>query len=190
MRNVMIAVAAGMLMVGLSGTLAQAGDETASAMPTLSVKALKTVALPGGELTFDLYVGNVSDLGTYQFHIAASGGETGTLKAENLLIDVTRKDYVFTGLRSLPAADQKGVRAGAVAMGGASRNVAKPEYIGTAKFRVSADAKGAFEVNIVANPKTFLSDSAGRKIAYQVGEPVKVTVSERVKPTRVDKTKG
>jgi hypothetical protein len=189
MRKVMMALAVGVVVVGFSGVSAQAGDEPGSALPTLSVKALNAVAKPGGVVTFDLYVGNVSDLGTYQFHIASSGGETGTLAFENIVIDVTRKDYVFTGLRSLPAVDKKGVRAGAVVMGGASRDVSKPEYIGTATFRASPDAKGTFEVNIVGDNRTFLRDSRGVPIVSRVGDPVKVMVSERVAPKRVDKGK-
>ena len=189
MRKVMMGLAVGVVVVGFSGVLVQAGDEPGSGLPTLSVKALNTVTKPGGVLTFDLYVGNVANLGTYKFHIASSGGAAGTLAFENIVIDVTRKDYVFNGLRALPAVDKKGVRAGAVVMGGASRDVTKPEYIGTATFRASPDATGTFQVNIVGNNKTFLRDSQGVPIVSRVGEPVTVTVSERVTPKRVDKGK-
>ena len=189
MRKVMVALAAGMLVVGFSGVLAQAEDKAAPAVPTMSVKALQKVAKPGGTVTVELYVSNVSDLGVYQFHVAASGGENGALTFEDGLIDVTRKDYVFSGSSSLPAFDKKGVRGGSVVMGSAGKNVTKPKYIGTATFRVSPEAKGTYEINVVANPQTFLRDSHGVPIMSGVGEAAKVSVVERIAPKRVKKDK-
>ena len=190
MRKVMVALAAGMLVVGFSGVLAQAEDKAAPVMPTLSVKALQKVAKPGGTVTVELYASNVSDLGVYQFHVAATGGEKGSLTFEDGVIDVTRKDYVFTGSSSVPAFDKKGVRGGAVVMGGVGKNVTEPEYIGTVTFRVSPDAAGAFEINLVANPtKTFLRNSQGVPIVSRVGEPATVSVVDRIAPKRVKKDK-
>ena len=189
MRKVMVALAAGMLIVGFSGVLAQAEDKATPQLPTMSVKALQKVAKPGGTVTVELYVSNVFDLGVYQFHVAASGGETGALTFEDGVIDLTRKDYVFTGSSSVPAFDKKGVRGGAVVMGGAGKDVTKPEYIGTATFRVSPDAKGAFEINLVANTKTFLRNSSGVPIVSRVGAPAKVSIVERIEPKRVKKDK-
>ena len=189
MRKVMIALVAGMLLVGVSGAVAQAGDDATSALPTMTIKAHKTTVASGDVVTVDLYIKNVANLATYQFNVASTGGEAGTLAYESIVVDATRKDYVFTGLRSLPAADQKGARAGAVLMGGASRNVTKPEYIGTATFRASPDAKGTFEVSVTKTTKTFLRDSDGRPIVSTVGDPVTVVVTERAPSKRVDKDK-
>ena len=190
MRKVMVALAAGMLIVGFSGVVALAEDKAEPAVPTMSVKALQKVAKPGGTVTVELYVSNVPDLGVYQFNVAASGGETGALTFEDGVIDVTRKDYVFSGSSSIPAFDKIGVRGGSVVMGGAGKTVTKPQYIGTVTFRVSPDAKGAFEISLVESAtKTFIRDSHGVPIVSRFGEPAKVSVVDRITPKRVKKDK-
>ena len=188
MRNVIAVLVAAMVVmaIGVGGSYAS-GDQKA-ATPTLSVKAMQNAVKPGDMVTVELYISMVSDLSVYQFAVGAKGGEQGALKLEEIIIDQKRPGYVFAGGQVIAAPDIKNSRAGALIMGvKEGRNVSKPTYIATAKFRVSGDAKGTFDVNLVAGQETFLRNSKALAIDFKIAAPAKVTVAGRASATRVIK---
>ena len=150
---------------------------TATQGPTMTVKALSETVKAGDLVKVDILLNKVSDVACYQFAVGAAGGKQGTLTLENIVIDSARKDFVFFGGQVIPAVDMTQGRAGALQMTG-SRDVEKSAYIATAVFRASDDAKGTFEVNVIAGKETFLRNDVANPVAFKVGTAAKIRIGK------------
>jgi hypothetical protein len=117
-----------------------------------------------GEYTFDVFVQNVPDLRTFQVKVETSGGTAGSLAMTDVLIDKTREDYVFSGNEAIDAADQGGSRVGGTLFSGTVA-VSAPKYVGTWRFRPSADAAGTFKIDVRANnTESFVANESNQNL--------------------------
>ncbi len=139
------------------------------------------VSQSNGEYVFDAYAANVSGLRTYQVKLVASGGEKGALMLSDVRIDASRPDYVFFGNEAVKAADTSGSRLGGTLYDG-TVDAAAPVYLGTWVFHASADAAGAFQVNVVSGSESFLATPNNDMIATRAeGANVQIgTVSPKL----------
>jgi len=152
-----------------------------SASNSVAAITVVPVSQANGEYVFDAYAQNVSGLRTYQVKLAASGGEKGTLTLSDVRIDATRPDYVFFGNEAVKAADPSGSRLGGTMYDG-TVSAAAPVYLGTWVFQASADASGAFQVNVVSGSESFLATPGNDMIATRAeGANVQIgTVSPKL----------
>jgi len=179
------AVTVGLLTMAAAAQTPPAQKDRAPSGPTISVVTKQREVKPGELITLDVLVSNVSNLGSYQVKVQATGGERSGAVLEKLFIDTARSDYVF-GTRQV----LKAVAAGTGEMGAmlfpGSVNVTRPAYLGTYKFRVSADAKGSFSFNVNTAPEfSFLLNSGGIVIPFRPGKGVPVSVAAAA-PERID----
>jgi hypothetical protein len=114
-------------------------------------------------------VQNVPDLRTYQVKMQASGGSAGSLTLTDVRIDETRADFLFAGEEAIKAADHGGSRLGGTLFNATSVSVDSPKYVGTWKFRPSADAAGTFQINIVSNGESFVSNGQNDNVSINLG---------------------
>lgn len=182
MKKVSMTMIAG-VVIGCS-TLARAGDPTANAAATISVKAAQTTATAGSLVSVDAFVSNAADLAVFQLQLAATGGQKGSLTLESITIGKERPDFVFGEAEILDAVDMNQGRVGALRYTGGT-NVVKPVYLATFHFRATNDANGTFKINLQNGNESFLNDSAAVQIPHQKSADAEVTVG-KVQPTRVD----
>lgn len=138
----------------------------------------RTVVQPGEAVNVDVFLSNVQDLRTYQVTLMTRGGDAGTLTREDVALNSTRTDFVFSGMQKVDAVDRNGGRVGAVLFGGGV-NVGDPAYIGSYTFRASADATGLFRIGVDIQDRASLLWSADNKpINFSAGSAT-ITVSAR-----------
>ncbi len=118
----------------------------------------------GGVLELDVYLTGGESLVGYEFGVVSSGGRTGELALENVVVDTQRRDYVFNGLTSFPATDGSLGRVGAALMG-SGVSVGNRGYVGTFVYRASEDAVGAFNVSALgAHLNVFTDDGLSASV--------------------------
>lgn len=157
-------------------------------LPT-TVSALISLVPAGqsdGAYLVEVYVQGVTNLRSYQVGLVTSGGMGGELVREEVEIDKTRPDFVFTNLEAISAADQVGGRlAGVLVDGGVNKET--PAYLGTYAFRAAPGAAGTFEVAIDSDVKTFLADSKNQMIEFRAGPAVSISVNSEPIRRVIDK---
>lgn len=179
MRRVMTLAAAGMFFVSMAGVAS--ADKTrdpqvrAAKGPTMTVVPSKRAIVPGGVVTVDVFISDVTDLSVYQTAMKVSGGTVGALTTENIKIDTKRSDYVFGEAQVIKAEAMHSQQMGAMQMSG-SVNISQPAYLGTYTFRASPDASGTFEIGLDVGKSTFLRNSGGTAIAFRPGKVASVAV--------------
>lgn len=132
-------------------------------------------AFAGQSIVVDIFAESVVDLSGYQATVSLSGGLTGTLELQDLYIDATRPDYVFSGADNVRAIDLIGGRlAGARMTGGSSS--ADRVYLGTYVFVASTDASGTFEIAIDDGDGTLLRNASGQALGVICNQTVVVTL--------------
>ena len=154
-------------ITGLSPEQTQRVTHLLSRKSTAPTGAAFTVVPAGqsnGEYTFDVYVQNVPDLRTYQVKLEATGGMAGSLAMTDVRIDKTRADYVFSGNEAIDAADHGGSRLGGTLFAGTVA-VTAPKYVGTWRFRPSADASGTFKIDVRTNStESFVANESNQNL--------------------------
>jgi hypothetical protein len=179
MRRVLTLAAAGMLCVSMAGVASadKPRDPKARAVkgPTMTVVPSKKAIIPGGVVTVDVYISDVTDLSVYQTAMKVSGGDRGEMTADHIKVDTKRSDYVFGEAQVIKAEAMHSQQMGAMQMNG-SVDVTRPKYLGTYTFRASANASGTFEIGLEMGKSTFLRNSGGTPIAFRPGKAAAVTV--------------
>jgi hypothetical protein len=179
MRKVLTIAAAGMLCATMAAVASAESPKDPKARgvkgPTMTVVPSKRAIVPGGVVTVDVYISDVSDLSVYQTAMKVSGGDTGDLTTENIKIDTKRSDYVFGEAQVIKAEAMHSRQMGAMQMTG-SVDVLRPAYLGTYTFRASPDAAGTFEIGLETGKSTFLRNSGGTAIAFRAGKAASVAV--------------
>lgn len=151
-----------------------------STSPTSSAFVVKPMGQSNGEYVFDVYVQNVAGLRTYQVKLEATGGTAGSLAMTDVRIDEARQDYVFAGNEAIKAADHGGSRLGGTLFSG-TVDVTAPVYLGTWRFRPSADAAGTFNVNVIPGAESFIADTANMPLPINtVGATVQIGGKSRL----------
>jgi len=177
MRKLVVAMGVSPLLIGLVlGANAYAAEDAGVEQSILSLRAARSTVTPGKLVSVDVVVRNIADLRTYQFQLAAAGGQRGKLTLENITIDKDRPDFVFGADTVIDAVDMTASRAGALRFDGGTR-VEKEAYVATFHFRPTADAKGTFRIQLKEGEDSFLADSANTKIAHGTVNEVEVTVT-------------
>jgi hypothetical protein len=135
------------------------------------------VGTENGLYIVDVYVEGVAGLRTYQVTLTVNGGTAGRLTRENVEIDTSHPDYVFTQQDVIPAADNVGGRIMSLIKDGTIDRV-EPGYLGTYSFRPSSEATGTFEVAVDTSSGTFLADANNDLMAYQAGPAATFTIGQ------------
>lgn len=151
--------------------------------PTQAAAAINVVpvGMEDGLYLVDVFVEGVVGMRTYQVTLTVNGGTAGQLSREDVEVDITRGDYVFSQLDVIPAADNVGGRIMSVIKDGAVDRM-EPGYLGTYAFRPSSEATGTFEVAVDVSNSTFLANSANDMIPYRAGSSATFTMGQN--PTR------
>jgi len=139
-----------------------------STSPTAAAFSVVPAGQVNGEYVFDVYVQNVPDLRTYQVKLEATGGTAGALNMTDVRIDETRKDFVFVEEEAIKAADFGGSRLGGTLFSTGSIAVDAPKYVGTWKFRPTADAAGTFKINILTTGESFIANAQNQNLPINV----------------------
>ncbi len=149
--------------------------------PSFSLVPREPTIQPDGILTVDVFVNGATDLRAYQAAVDVTGGQRGTLKLEDLVVDVDNPGFVFAGQEAVQAVDKvRGRLTSAMYAGGIK--VTRPSYAGTFVFRASPDAQGTFSVEIRNNRDSQFRNSQSGQIGFHPGEPVLVTVGPVSRP--------
>jgi hypothetical protein len=132
--------------------------------PTGAAFTVVPAGQSNGEYVYDVFVQNVPTLRTFQVKLEATGGTAGSLTATDVRIDKTRPDYVFSGNEAIAEADQGGSRLGGTLFSG-TVEVSAPKYVGTWRFRPSADATGTFKIEVrSSNTESFVANEANQNL--------------------------
>ncbi|MFQ5462682.1 MAG: hypothetical protein ACE5E5_08660 [Phycisphaerae bacterium] len=151
----------------------------ASDAPVISVQVSSNSVAPGGTVSADVYISNVTGLNTYQVRINATSASAGILPVTNLQIDKTRSDFVFAGGDVLDAVDSHQNRMGALLFNSDTVDSVGRLYLGSYTFQVPADATGAVYVGVEVGGETFLIRPDGKQMPYRVGAAAVVTTGAR-----------
>jgi hypothetical protein len=162
------------------------GPDTPSKPGVVAFAGLRLVANPslarsGGVVEVEVYLdGDLPDIRGYQLHLGVSGGNAGRLELVDIAVH-DRKDAVFAGLAPWRAFN---IQTGQMVAGLDSAGIAAPAgaYLATFTFQVSADAAGAFTIELLhdendRSQRTFLFPTpTGAKIQIESVKPAVVTV--------------
>jgi hypothetical protein len=164
-------------------TAAIPSQESAS----LTLRAPRRVR-PGALIDVEVYLdSSVKSLTGYQLHLGVSGGAKGSLDLVDMSFNEKREDYAYAEqatdwsafnpaiaqmIVGMDALEGVGTRAGA--------------YLATFTYRVSRDASGTFEVNVLhqgngslEKHRTFLFGYASGAIGVTSVTPAQITVADR-----------
>jgi len=160
------------------GTRLISSDGTVPVGAAMLLVPSRTVIQPGEAVNVDVFLSNVQDLRTYQVSLMTLGGDAGTMTREDVTLNSTRADFVFSGLQKVDAVDRSGGRVGAVLFSGGV-NVNNPAYIGTYTFRASADATGLFRIGVeIKDRASLLWSASNQPINFSAGSAT-ITVGAR-----------
>jgi len=119
-----------------------------------------------------VYLVGAKSVGAYQFVVEVSTPKLGWMRRDELLIDANREDYVFRGLSPRTEIDFTSGTLGATVDPNEATPGGKTVYLGTVRFRTSADAEGTFNVHIKRCPNTFVRDESGASVLFNHGGAV------------------
>ena len=178
-----------LVVSGLSPKKAQRLTELISSRPsgaTIALVPSQGRIRPGQPVNVDIYVSGAVDLRTFQVTFDISGGTSGSLEVDEMVIDTSRADYVFGTLQKIEAADTSGKRVGGVLFGGGV-DATEMSYLGTARLRPTDDAAGIFRIGTKGgNRATILWTSTNNPIGFET-EPAMITVGQRSKKNVTDR---
>lgn len=167
--------------------LVQADTPTSTASATFTAKAVQTNIQAGGTVTVEVQISGAVNVAAYQVQLGVTGGSKGTLTLESMSVDRARQDFAFfnSGAEMLDVQDKKAEWVGLVRVLGGG-DIVKPSYAATFTYRASADAAGAFKINIrTDNTDSFLLDGNAVQIPHKIGAAAEVTVGAPT-PTRTE----
>ncbi|GAG45986.1 unnamed protein product, partial [marine sediment metagenome] len=154
----------------------------------LSCAESDQVIVPGGTVSFDIFVAGVTGLNAYQIDVEVVGTSgTGELLLNECVVEEdpeVRPDYVFSGLDTFVdtncSADD--LRITVVAAGSATVDVPDdaPAYLGTYVFDVSTDGTNGstFELRIKPEPDSLLVNAQSTTHLLAPGPPCETVVCE------------
>jgi hypothetical protein len=114
---------------------------------------------PGEVVAVDVLVSGVADFRGYEVALAATGGRSGSLDIESVIVDRDRHDYVFGSHEAVDVGDVAGSRVVAAKIAGGVD--AREAYLATFMFRASEDALGTFRIVVREGGDTMLLNSVG-----------------------------
>jgi hypothetical protein len=127
---------------------------------TVTLAGSRQIAQPGDLIEVDLFFDRpLPDLRGYQLHVAVSGGERGSLRLVDIVVD-DRKDHVFDGLPFWSAFNVHTAQF-VVGLDGAGVATAASGYLATLILEASSNAAGSFAVDLLhdrndASQRTFV----------------------------------
>ena len=155
---------------------------TAAAVPDSSGKVQLTLtpstrrAKPGQPVSVDVFLEGTSDVRLYQLTIEVNGGGSGQLELQDVTINSSRSDYVFAEQSPVSIPDTRQRRVVSALWEGGVSTAGEPRYLATFRFVPSRDAKGAFRLQLSAEPATMLRDSQRRLIEVERASGTVITV--------------
>jgi hypothetical protein len=144
-------------------------------VPISALISVVPVGQSDGAYLVDVFVQGVTNLRSYQIGLVTSGGLGGELVREDVEIEASRADFVFSELDAISAADKVGGRLAGVLVDG-SVDKATPAYLGTYAFRPSPDATGTFEVTVDTGSKSFLADGQNEMVEFRTGPAALISI--------------
>lgn len=136
----------------------------------------QNVGKPGDKILVDVLVQGLGDVRGYQVALDVTGGDTGKLEVDDIVIDSGREDYVFAGTESFNATDMRGFRMVNALPAGSVHPIGKT-YLTTFVYVASSDALGDFRIAVKGGDSTVFLDSAGD--AMEVRTVAETTISIR-----------
>lgn len=179
LETITLTVLSATFLGGLPVLASETGSET---------RILLTAARPhlraGDRVAIDVLVADVEDLQAFQVTLDTDGGERGSLELEEIVIDESRPEYVFSRGNALHAKNVKTREVGALQLTG-SVDVTEPAVLATFLFRASQDAAGTFTVSLAGSEHTFLRDAGACAIECGTDSTVNVTIIDQARPKKV-----
>ncbi len=142
----------------------------------MTMSAVPASGSAGDLFDVEVFGGEFANLRGYEIGLSASGGTTGSLTLEDIVVDELRSDYVFAGLGPFQSFDTSTVRMLNALDGDAVASLTA-KYLATFKFRASADASGTFTVSARPDPDTFAVDSSSTKMTVVIVSDTQITIS-------------
>ncbi len=149
----------------------------------LTVQADRRAARPGEQIEVRVFTSDpVANLQSYQLHLAASGGRRGQVELVNIRVE-ERGDFVFAGQQG--PFDAFNVDKGQMIAGIDGTGIKTPgkAYMATFTYRVSADAVGAFVIDVLhdqpSGDQTFLVSSYTDQVEVTGTKPAVIVVAQR-----------
>lgn len=134
---------------------------------TVSVVPRLSSARAGDTITVDMFLSSPTSVRAYQVMLEISGGDSGTLSRDQMIIDNQREDFIFYGVQEIiKGEDQVHGRIGGVKIYGPA-DFDNTVYLGSQTFRVSDDAAGKFQINI-RRVDTLVSADVGVSIPFKI----------------------
>ena len=144
----------------------------------VGLSANPTSGPPGSLFEADVFADAFVDFRGYEIVLQATGGTTGSLVLEDILIDEERPDFVFNGLGPMSGADLPNARGMSVLMSGGVDSQT-PVYLATFVFGASSDANGTFTVSAVPGDGatgTLAADSNADDMIVNITSAAQITV--------------
>jgi len=141
----------------------------------ITMSAVPASGFAGDLFDVEVFGGEFANLRGYEIGLSASGGTTGSLTLEDIVVDELRSDYVFAGLSPFQSFDTSTVRM-LNALDGDVVASLTAEYLATFKFRASADASGTFTVSVRPDPDTLAVDSTSTKMTVVIVSDTQITI--------------
>ena len=113
----------------------------------------------------DVFIGPVSDLRVYDLALEVQGAAAGEVRLQDIVIDMSRPDYIFAGLSTHFATNMwRASMLNVVPEIGV--DVSDSAYLATFIYRTTANVDGAVRFSVRRNAETLLRTS--------IGEPIRV----------------
>ena len=119
----------------------------------------------------DVYASEFVDLRAYEVGLDVHGA----FHVQTVYVDITRPDYVFTGLESYSGLDTVGGRIVTVSIDGGVASAGRV-YLGTFVLHASEEARGTFQVRPRPEDGTILLDSLGQRLTVLSEPEAKVSL--------------
>lgn len=142
---------------------------------TFEVQAAVESVSPGELFEIDVFGKNFNDIRAFEIGLDVSGGTTGSLRIENIVVRETRNDFAFKGHtyeHRVSAAKERIL--GALIY--TKESSAGPKYLATFQLRASQKASGTFMVG-VSTANTLVGTAIDRVTGVKAGNSVQITVS-------------
>lgn len=127
------------------------------------------VQAAGSVVEAAVYLIGAKLVGSYQFVVEVSTPKFGWMRRDELLIDSSREDFVFQGRSPRTTIDVSAGTIGATIEPDGVSPDRTSVYLGSVRFRTSADAAGSFNVHIKRSAETFVKDKNGVPILFNHG---------------------
>jgi len=133
----------------------------------ITLEPRQSSARAGDQITVDMYLAGATGVRAYQVKLDTSGGNTGTLSRNMMILEADRQDFIFAGTDEIiKGEDQVNSRVGGVKIYGTVDAIQRV-YLGSETFDVSSDASGSFQID-VRRVDTLVTDQSGKPMPFRV----------------------